>query len=124
VKRFFDGILFSMTFEQKFSAMRKLSNGFNWKRIKIAAGALALCLFASAQVTFPVNGIADPRTGCYAFTHATIVKDGSTTLNNATLVIRDRRITGVGSNASIPKDAGADQLRRQVYLSITDRYFH
>ncbi len=31
------------------------------------------CFFIShAQVTFPVNGVADPRTGYFAFTNATI----------------------------------------------------
>ena len=29
-----------------------------------------------AQTTFPVNGVADNREGAYAFTNATIVKDG------------------------------------------------
>ena len=37
-----------------------------------------------AQVTFPENGVADPRHGHYAFTNATIVKDATTTLTNAT----------------------------------------
>src|SRR5678815_2258958 len=85
--------------------MRELSRGFDWMRIKATLPALMLCIFAKAQVTFPVNGVSDPRTGCYAFTNATIVKDGQATLKNATLVIRDGRITSVGGNASIPKDA-------------------
>ena len=51
---------------------------------------LAACCFLmatdfSAQATFPENGVADPRHGHYAFTNATIVKDATTTLNNATL---------------------------------------
>src|SRR5215475_4448060 len=86
-------------------------------------GVLFLCLFAKAQVTSPVNGIADPRTGCYAFTNATIVKDGQTTLNNATLVIRDGKITGVGTNASIPKDAVVINCNgKYIYPSLIDIY--
>jgi len=55
---------------------------------------LLICgvLFAStlyAQETFPVNGVADHRSGMYAFTQATIVKDASTTIENATLLIKD-----------------------------------
>ena len=103
--------------------MRKLSKGFNWKRIKTATGAFILCIFAQAQVTFPVNGVADPRTNCYAFTNATIVKDGQTTLNNATLVIRDGRITGVGVNAPIPKDAVVINCSgKYIYPSLIDIY--
>ena len=48
-----------------------------------------------AQATFPENGVADPRTGYYAFTHATVVKDNASTLTDATLVIRDGRIVSV-----------------------------
>ncbi|MCW3118017.1 MAG: amidohydrolase, partial [Chitinophagaceae bacterium] len=79
--------------------MRKLSS-LSW---------LALLLLFSptihAQQTFPVNGVTDPRTGSYAFTNATIVKDGQTTLNNATLVIREGKVIVAGTNVTIPKDA-------------------
>lgn len=103
--------------------MRKLSKKFNWRRITVAAGSLALCIFAKAQVTFPVNGVSDPRSGCYAFTNATIVKDGQTTLNNATLVIRDGKIIGVGANASIPKDAVVINCSgKYIYPSLIDIY--
>ena len=88
-----------------------------------ATGAVMLCIFAQAQVTFPVNGVTDPRTKCYAFTNATIVKDGQTTLNKATLVIRDGRITGVGVNAPIPKDAVAINCSgKYIYPSLIDIY--
>ena len=82
-----------------------------------------LSMFANAQVTFPVNGITDPRIGCYAFTNATIVKDGQTTLNKATLVIRDGRITGVGTSAFIPKDAVVINCTgKYIYPSLIDIY--
>ena len=103
--------------------MRELSTGFNWRRIKSAIWALMLSMFANAQVTFPVNGITDPRIGCYAFTNATIVKDGQTTLNKATLVIRDGRITGVGTSALIPKDAVVINCAgKYIYPSLIDIY--
>ena len=86
-------------------------------------GAMLFCFEAMAQVTFPVNGVADPRNGCYAFTNATIIKDGQTTLNNATLVIRDGKITGVGTNVNLPKDAVVVNCSgKWIYPSLIDIY--
>ena len=71
-------------------------------------GALLIAFSqAKAQQTFPENGIADPRHGYYAFTNATIVKDGSTTVSNATMIIKDGRIISVGNN-KVP--AGAVEI--------------
>lgn len=86
-------------------------------------GLLATGSFASAQETFPVNGIADPREGCFAFTHATLVKDAQTTLQNATLVIRDGKIIDAGTAAVIPKDAVVlDCKGKYIYPSFVDIY--
>ena len=80
-------------------------------------------LFSSAQSTFPVNGVADPREHCYAFTHATIVKDGATTLTDATLVIRDGLIVSAGPGGAIPKDAVViDCSGKYIYPSFIDLY--
>ncbi len=95
------------------------------RRLKIFTGltALLLSFFGRSQLTFPVNGVADPRAGCYAFTNATIVKDGQTTLNNATLVIREGKITAVGTNAAIPKEAVVINCRSKwIYPSLIDIY--
>ncbi|MEO7983505.1 MAG: amidohydrolase family protein, partial [Bacteroidota bacterium] len=87
---------------------------------------LFFLLFVSvvqAQSTFPENGVADPRHGHYAFTNATIVKDGTTTLTNATLVIKDGRITAVGSGLKAP--AGAVEIDckgKFIYPSFIDIY--
>lgn len=89
---------------------------------------LALMSFAAAtqsraQVTFPENGVADPRHGHYAFTNATVVKDGSTTLTNATVVIKDGRIVSVGANLKAP--AGAVEIDckgKYIYPSFIDMY--
>lgn len=76
-----------------------------------------------AQPTFPVNGVADPKERCFAFTHAILVKDGQTTLRNATLVIREGRITAVGNNVSIPRDAvEIDCSGKYIYPSFIDIY--
>jgi imidazolonepropionase-like amidohydrolase len=67
--------------------------------------------------------VADPREHCYAFTHATIVRDGSTTLSDATLVIRDGLIVGAGSGLAIPKDAVViDCSGKYIYPSFIDLY--
>jgi imidazolonepropionase-like amidohydrolase len=77
----------------------------------------------SAQPTFPENGIADPRHGHYAFTNATIIKDASTTLTNATLVVKDGKITAIGSGLKVP--AGAVEIDckgKYIYPSFIDIY--
>ena len=79
--------------------------------------------FLHAQETFTVNGVADKREGCYAFTNATIVKDGQTTFTKATMVIRQGKIVAVGNNVAIPPDAVvincADKF---IYPSFIDIY--
>jgi imidazolonepropionase-like amidohydrolase len=95
-------------------------------RGKILALVLILVghtLFSTAQSTFPVNGVADPREHCYAFTHATIVKDGQTTLTDATLVVRDGLIVGAGTGVAVPKDAVViDCSGKFIYPSFIDIY--
>ena len=76
-----------------------------------------------AQQTFPINGVADERNGAYAFTNATIVKDGQTTLKNATLVIRQGKIVAAGTSVAIPKDAVViDCKDKYIYPSFIDIY--
>jgi len=88
------------------------------------AGLLSIIFSAaSAQVTFPVNGVADPKVKCYAFTNATIVKDVQTTLTNATLVIREGKVVAIGSSVTIPKDAVVINCSgKYIYPSFIDIY--
>jgi imidazolonepropionase-like amidohydrolase len=80
-------------------------------------------IVAQAQETFPANGVADKRSGCYAFTNATLVKDAANTINNATLVIREGKIVAAGSGAAIPKDAVViDCSGKFIYPSFIDLY--
>jgi imidazolonepropionase-like amidohydrolase len=93
------------------------------KILVLSTTLLFLTLFSSAQTTFPVNGVADPREGCFAFTHATLVKDGAATLNDATLIIRDGLVVSAGANAVIPKDAVViDCSGKYIYPSFIDLY--
>ena len=76
-----------------------------------------------AQETFPVNGVADQRSDYFAFTNATIVKDPQTTLQNATLVIKQGKIIAVGANITVPKDAVVvDCKGKYIYPSFIDMY--
>ncbi len=78
---------------------------------------------AFAQVTFPENGPTDPRHGYYAFTNATIVKDANTTISNATMVIKDGRITAVGTGIKVPSGAlEVDCKGKFIYPSFIDIY--
>ena len=88
---------------------------------------LITCFFIAdnvhGQTTFPVNGIANPKDGAYAFTNATIIKDASTQITNATLLIRNKKIIAVGNNVSIPADAVLiDCKGKFIYPSFIDLY--
>jgi imidazolonepropionase-like amidohydrolase len=75
------------------------------------------------QATFPENGVVDPRHGTYAFTNATIVKDVATTLNNATMVIKDGKIISVGTSVKVPAGAvEVDCKGKFIYPSFIDIY--
>lgn len=76
-----------------------------------------------AQVSFPVNGIADPRETVYAFTNATIVTDADKTLQKATLIIRKNKITALGTNVQVPANAVTiDCSGKYIYPSFIDIY--
>ena len=76
-----------------------------------------------AQPTFPENGVADPRQGFYAFTHATLVQHAKSTINNATLIVRDGKIISVGSGLPVPVGAvEIDCTNKFIYPSFVDLY--
>ncbi len=81
----------------------------------------AFSMRLNAQATFPANDVANPKSGCYAFTNATIVTNAQTTLQNATLVIKQGKIESVGSNVAVPKDAVViDCKGKYIYPSFID----
>lgn len=93
------------------------------KSLLMACGFVLAAHVAGAQATFPENGVADPRHGYYAFTNATIVKDANTTLQNATLVVKDGKIISVGENLKVPGGAVAvDCKGKYIYPSFIDIY--
>jgi len=96
------------------------------RKLKRLAGACIGLLTAGAafsQPTFPENGVADPRHGHYAFTHATLVKDAATTLSDATLIIKDGRIVAAGAGLAVPAGAvEVDCKGKFIYPSFIDIY--
>ncbi|MFY7840584.1 MAG: amidohydrolase family protein, partial [Lacibacter sp.] len=87
------------------------------------AWLLLLTITTRAQETFPVNGVAEPKASCYAFTNATIVKDAATSISNATMIVRDGKITAVGTALTIPADAMVvDCKGKFIYPSFIDLY--
>src|SRR5687767_9241346 len=100
------------------------------KRVFIQAAYLTCFIFllslnnnSISQVTFPENGVADPRHGHYAFTHATIVKDTAAFLKDATLIIKDGKIVAVGTGLKLPAGAvEVDCKGKYIYPSFIDIY--
>jgi imidazolonepropionase-like amidohydrolase len=92
---------------------------------KILTSAILTVSFTGlmAQSTFPVNGVHDERDEVFALTGATIFKNYNTSIDDATLIIRNGRIENVGSNLKIPKDAIVFDLKgKTIYPSFIDLY--
>jgi len=89
--------------------------------LAILLGCFSLSLFA--QPTFPVNGVGDERETIYAFTHATIVKNSQSSLQDATMLIRNGKIIGLGNGVTIPASALViDCTGKTIYPSFIDLY--
>ena len=83
--------------------------------------AVGLTYEGMAQATFPRNGVYDERPGLYAFTNATIIVDPQTTLQNATLLIRNGRVEAVGTSVSLPAGTVATDLKgKRIYPALID----
>ncbi|MDE3234344.1 MAG: amidohydrolase family protein [Bacteroidota bacterium] len=93
------------------------------RKLKLLFAGLLAFAVSRAQETFPVNGVADKRNGTYAFTDATIVQDVTTTLEHATLLIKEGKIVAVGTTVIIPKDAVIINCKNKfIYPSFIDAY--
>ncbi|MDB5156703.1 MAG: amidohydrolase family protein [Mucilaginibacter sp.] len=93
------------------------------KKLLLCGFAALLCNFARAQQTFPVNGVQDIRPGLYAFTNATIVVNAQQTIQNGTLLIKDRVIESVGTGTAVPKGYVVVDLKgKYIYPGLIDAY--
>jgi imidazolonepropionase-like amidohydrolase len=94
-----------------------------FKRKLFFALFLGSSFFAKAQFTSFVNGVADVRSGTFAFTNANIVKDANTTLQNATMVIKQGKIIAIGAAIAVPADAVTINCSGKfIYPSFIDIY--
>jgi imidazolonepropionase-like amidohydrolase len=93
------------------------------RKAKLLLYALLCSYCTQAQETFFTNGIADKRSGNYAFTNATIVQSSGTILQKATLLIKNGSIIAVGTSVTIPKEAVVvDCNNKFIYPSFIDIY--
>ncbi len=93
------------------------------KKLLLYCFAVLVCKIASAQETFPVNGVQDIRPGLYAFTNATIVISPDQSIKNGTLLVKDRLIETVGPGVSIPKGYIVVDLKgKYIYPGLIDAY--
>ncbi|QCX38783.1 amidohydrolase family protein [Aureibaculum algae] len=78
----------------------------------------------TAQEYFPKNdGVKTKTTNYTAFTNATIIVSPTQTIKKGTLLIKDGKITNVGSNISIPKNTVSINLEgKSIYPSFIDVY--
>ena len=78
---------------------------------------------AMAQETFPRNDVKDARPGLFAFTNATIVVDYQTTMQNATLLVKNGKVEQVASNLAAPKGYTVVDLKgKYIYPSLIDMH--
>jgi len=84
---------------------------------------ISLAIQASAQVTFPVNGVTDERKIPYAFINARITVDPETIIDKGTLLILEGRVVAAGTDVKIPVGAVIIDLNgKSVYPSFIDPY--
>jgi imidazolonepropionase-like amidohydrolase len=95
---------------------------------KLLAGFSSLCLIHASSIvslhaqTTPAMGLRQNTPTVHAFTNARIVQAPGTTIEGATLIIRDGLISSVGS-ASIPQDARIwDMKGMTIYPGLIDAY--
>lgn len=76
-----------------------------------------------SQTTFPTNGAANTIHTLYAFTNCTLHVDADVTIINATLLIQDGKIIGIGEKLESPKGANAVDLKgKHIYPAFIDLY--
>lgn len=104
------------------------------RKIKFSSGVLfSLFFFAIMQKgigqnikvpeTYPLNGIANEKTGVYALVHATLFQTADHLIKDATLIIRNDKIESVGSHLPLPAEAIViDCSGKFIYPSFIDLY--
>jgi imidazolonepropionase-like amidohydrolase len=91
------------------------------KSLLLSLAGLLISLASFCQETFPVNGTQEKDVVYHAFTGATIHVDDQTTLENATMIIRNGRIESVGIDITPPLNSVVHDLEGySIYPSFID----
>ena len=91
-------------------------------RIGLCFSFIQPLVFAQQETT-PVNGLHSNAPRIHALTNATVEVSPGTSIEEATIVIRDGLIEAVGENLEIPKDARVwDMTGKTVYAGFIDAY--
>ena len=92
----------------------------NYFLLLICAG-IFMTKKSQSQVTFPVNGTTDPKHITYAFVNARIYVDYKTSIDSATMIIRDGLVLDAGKGLKVPSDAAVYDLKGKfIYPSFID----
>ena len=77
----------------------------------------------TAQVNFPVNGVAKTYHATHAFINAEIHVDAHTSIKHGILLVKDAQIIELGQSVSIPENAIIHNLEgAHIYASFIDPY--
>lgn len=80
-------------------------------------------LNASAQETFPVNGVHDVRQVYHAFTNAKIFVNPDVVMDSATLLIKEGRVVVSGKGLALPAETVVHDCKgKTIYPSFIDIY--
>lgn len=86
-----------------------------------ALAILFIPLISLSQNGFPVNGVADEFNSIRAFTNCTLIKDPSTKMTNAVILVQKGKIIGAGQGLKIPDGAIITDLKGDwVYPGFID----
>ena len=92
-------------------------------RLLAPAAALLVCLPVFAQENLTPNGIADQRTGAYAFHNANIYQTDGSILEGGSLLIREGRIVEINDDNETPDGYFAIDLSgKYIYPGLIDIY--
>ncbi|MBL0105645.1 MAG: hypothetical protein IPP51_18795 [Bacteroidetes bacterium] len=93
------------------------------RKLLLVAVFIQSSFLLHAQETFPVNGTTDPRHTTYVFANAKVHVDYQTTIDSATLIVRDGKVVDVAKGLSIPADAVVFDLKgKHIYPSLIDMF--
>ncbi|NUM51620.1 MAG: amidohydrolase family protein [Flavobacteriales bacterium] len=88
-------------------------------------GVLCLIIlsFANAQQTFHINGVQNTNHNYYAFINAVLHVNSLTTIENATLLIKNGKVEAIGQQVTLPANSVVVNLNgKHIYPSFIDLY--